>query len=60
MLESRYVLPCCQVPNPYIAVTTTTDKYVFPWDHSPHTHDMSLQNSESIALGVEDMNLGVV
>lgn len=53
-------LPCLQVPYAHIAIASTADHGVPPGHHGPDSHDMTLQSSHRVAIGIEDMNFGVI
>ena len=48
------------VPHPDVSVTATADKYVIPRHHRPDSHHMAFEGLLMVALGVENMYLGIV
>ena len=53
-------LPSRQVPHTHIPIASTADEEILPWDHSPYSHDMTLQDPLSVSLRVKDVDLRIV
>lgn len=52
--------PSGHIPDPYVAVTTTTHKKIAPRYHCPDTHNVTLQSLLVLALSVKHMDLRIV
>ena len=58
--EEGFGIPSEKIPYPDVPVTSTTDQDVFPRNHGPYAHNVALQCLLSIALGIENVDLGVI
>ena len=54
------ILPSRQIPHPHIPIASTADEDILPWDHSPYSHNMTLQDPLCIPFRVKNMNLRIV
>jgi hypothetical protein len=50
----------CKIPYSDISVATSTDESITIRNHSPDTHDMTLQTALMAAFSVKDVNLCIV
>jgi hypothetical protein len=49
-----------EVPDADITIAASADESIAVRDHSPDTHDVSLQTSQMASFTIENMNLCVV
>lgn len=64
-LQARYISPqghspSRHVPDSHVPIAATADEGVAPWHHRPDAHDMPGEGLLMLAVGVEDVDLGVV
>lgn len=53
-------IPRFHIPHTDISVATSTDQNIPPGHHRPNTHHVARQRLQQMAVGVKDVDLGIV